>query len=336
MNEKYMEKFPVNFSSETKVMKNGKIIVPNGELPLLNIVKKWKPFDSLLIALPDSKYFLPILNIEKFRPHAHKVAINRSRIGMLTIFAGMIMSIILAYVFKKPKMWTLAESFFGIGIFLLIDHVTVTRNIFALTERENYFFFLKKHSATYMVLLVVFMSLIGLVQLFIGGGKEDPDYCLLLYGAVFENIKNGEYWRLFTGAFIHASPTHWISNLVMLGAAGSLVGCISRIEGFVAFLIGCVAGNFASWIFSPLTHADACQGVSAGIMAIMGYCVAQSWKRPNSFPILFSRTISYFIVLNLYLAFVNNPQVSNEAHIAGVLAGVAWGLFSSGRFLEKR
>ncbi|WP_444845691.1 rhomboid family intramembrane serine protease [Duganella caerulea] len=330
MDGKYTEVFPVNSSSEMKIIKNGKLINAEDESSLIEIVKKWKPFDSLLIAVSGNKHFLPILNIERFRSRAHKTAIDRSNVGLRIILLAMLISIAMAYIFNKPKMWILAETFFGLGIFLLIDHIIIIRNIFALNERENYIFFIRKFSLSYMIFWAAFMLIIGWVQVFIGYGQQDPDYCLLIYGAVFKSLNKGEYWRLITGAFIHGSIVHWFSNFVMLVAAAGIAGAISRINAFFAFLLGCVAGNLASWWCSPWTHADACQGASAGIMAIMGFCIIQCIKNPNSFPRLFSWTLSYFVVLNIYLSYVNNPQVSNEAHFAGVLAGVIWGVVVSG------
>ena len=60
-------------------------------------------------------------------------------------------------------------------------------------------------------------------------------------GAVFPPyiIEGGEYWRLFTATFMHFGFQHLLNNMVMLGAAGTILEKADSVKMGIHFFRFC-------------------------------------------------------------------------------------------------
>lgn len=80
-------------------------------------------------------------------------------------------------------------------------------------------------------------------------------------------IAHGEYWRLVTASFLHASLLHLTVNMVGLLILGQLVELFyGRLRLLAIYVLACVAGTAASYLFTP----DISLGASTGGMGLVG------------------------------------------------------------------
>lgn len=170
----------------------------------------------------------------------------------------------------------------------------------------------KKPIITYIlldinILVFIIMYLFGYRDSFIN------DYAV--YGPY---IRMGEYYRLLTGAFLHADILHIVFN----GYALYILG--SQIESFMGkakyLTIYLVSAVFAS-LFSISFSNYASIGASGAIFGLMGALLYFGYHYRVYLGNTLRSQIIPLIILNLFLGFVISG-IDNFAHIGGLIGGV--------------
>jgi len=159
------------------------------------------------------------------------------------------------------------------------------------------------------------LDTIGLRGALIGGAR-------LLDGASFElvGVAHGEWYRVFTGAFLHGGPVHLAFNMLALWQAGILLeGRLGRVRFATVYAVAILGGAFGALLLSPDNFTV---GASGGVFGLFGALFVAERKG------LFGRVGSSFgmlIVFNLVLTFAI-PGISIGGHIGGLAAGslLAW------------
>lgn len=128
-------------------------------------------------------------------------------------------------------------------------------------------------------------------------------------------VADGEWWRLVTSAFIHASPIHLLFNMVMLWWFGSaletLLGRARYIGVFLVSVLGGAAGALLVTQANELTV-----GASGAVFGILGAGVVLERRQI----MVFGGGALGVVVLNLMLTFLI-PGISIGGHIGGLAAG---------------
>jgi membrane associated rhomboid family serine protease len=142
-------------------------------------------------------------------------------------------------------------------------------------------------------------------------------------------VGDGEYWRLLTGIFLHASLIHIALNGYALWIIGSVVESeLGSLKYLVIFL---VTGLFASacvFMFSGIFEPTV--GASGAIFGLFGVFAAYNYRRRRiPFYAARLRTMAYLIVLNLVFTFTI-PGISRAGHIGGLVGGLIVGLAMEG------
>lgn len=135
-------------------------------------------------------------------------------------------------------------------------------------------------------------------------------------------IKRGEYFRLFTCMFMHASGNHLVGNMVMLLALGDNV---ERAVGWVKYLLiyigGGLMGSFVSYLyaaaFNPLIPSVGASGAIFAIIGALLWLVASNGGKLEEFT---TNKIVLLILYSLYSGFTSK-NVDNAAHIGGLFGG---------------
>ena len=136
----------------------------------------------------------------------------------------------------------------------------------------------------------------------------------------------GQYWRLFTSMFVHASIFHLLLNMYALIVFGPEV---SRIFGAWRFLLIYVlsglAGALSSIIWNPIQTSA---GASAALMGIVGamfaYVVSKGDKdraAKYAHPFVFFGIVCASICGGFFV-----PEIDNAAHIGGLFGGFVCGI----------
>jgi rhomboid protease GluP len=163
------------------------------------------------------------------------------------------------------------------------------------------------------------------------GGSETSAKELVDYGALVPSlVQHGEWWRLFTAIFLHASIAHILFNMTSLFAVGTLCERLYGSAKFLAIYLGSgLAGSLVSFGYAVLTGSDLYSphvGASGAIFGIAGALLTLRFQRSEVIPRRIRDQISGWLIalvgINLAISFVT-PYVDNSAHIGGLLGGIA-------------
>ncbi|MEJ8776531.1 rhomboid family intramembrane serine protease [Pseudogracilibacillus sp. ICA-222130] len=168
-------------------------------------------------------------------------------------------------------------------------------------------------------LTYIFLLLNLCVFLFIenNGGSMNQDV-LIKYGAKYnEAILEGEWWRLFTAAFIHIGFIHFFINMLALYYIGQFV---ERIYGsksfFIIYFLALFLGNMASFVFTDAISA----GASGGIFGLFGALLYFGTKYRELFIRTIGNQFMFLLIVNIILGIIV-PQIDIGAHIGGLIGG---------------
>ena len=126
-----------------------------------------------------------------------------------------------------------------------------------------------------------------------------------------------EYWRLVTGAFLHAGLLHIGFNMYLLWILGGLLEpAIGRVRFLGLYVVSLLGGSFGALLASP--HGLTV-GASGAVFGLMGASVVI--MRARGFDPMASG-IPALIVINLLFTFFF-PGISIGGHIGGLVAGTA-------------
>ncbi len=149
------------------------------------------------------------------------------------------------------------------------------------------------------------------------------DWAMAHLAATGADIQAGEPWRLLTYAVVHGGLLHLAFNAMALVWLGLPLERVLRGARFgtlyaVTALAGGIAGVWWHGPWSPLV------GGSGALFGMMGAIVALNMRAGRNILDALehagTRSLLSLIVLNLVLGWVM-PQVSNAAHIGGLVAG---------------
>ena len=165
-------------------------------------------------------------------------------------------------------------------------------------------------------------------------------------------IGGGQWWRLVTACFVHASILHIATNLWCLWNLGLFGEPLLGRWGLAwVYILTGVTGNLLSATISIVTRTDAIAvGASGAIFGIAGILIVLLSNRKLALPWdelkSLRRQVILFAVINLALGIApqfspsltasqwgrlhvnprNIPNIDNSAHIGGLLSGLALGV----------
>ena len=127
-------------------------------------------------------------------------------------------------------------------------------------------------------------------------------------------VAHGDWWRLFTSAFLHYGPFHLIMNMLALYWFGSLLEQRIGSGRFVLlYIVSGLAGSAGALIAAPTTPTV---GASGAIFGVLGAGLVLEMQRDH----VFGGSALGIIVINLVLTFAI-PNISIGGHIGGLIGG---------------
>jgi membrane associated rhomboid family serine protease len=162
------------------------------------------------------------------------------------------------------------------------------------------------------------------------GGSEISGSTLVKYGALVPTlVQDGEWWRLFTAIFLHASIPHILFNMTSLFAIGVLAERLYGSLKYLAIYLGSgLIGSLTSFGYAVVTGtnlSDPHVGASGAIFGIAGALLTIRFQRSEVIPQRVRTQISGWLIalvgINLAIAFVT-PYVDNSAHVGGLIGGI--------------
>jgi membrane associated rhomboid family serine protease len=164
-----------------------------------------------------------------------------------------------------------------------------------------------------LVGLNVLIYLITCVQ---GNGLNSPGGSLFdkwfLYGPF---VANGDWWRLITSAFLHASLLHIGFNMYFLWFVGAPVeAALGRGRFLLVYMISGLAGSAGALVLTPDKPTV---GASGALFGILGAALVLERQRNY----VLGGSALALIVINLILSFAL-ANISIGGHIGGLIGGV--------------
>jgi rhomboid protease GluP len=171
-----------------------------------------------------------------------------------------------------------------------------------------------------------------------GNGRSflDLDFTtLFLFGAKEPTriFSQGEWWRLVTAGFLHASVIHIMMNSWGLYDLGAQVEeAFGSGRYIVIYFVSSVVGFLASAMVSPSLSV----GASAGIFGLIGAMIAFGMQQSGTFggyvKTVYTRSAVYALVISFLF-----PFTDNAAHIGGLAGGFAMAyVAASARSMQAR
>jgi membrane associated rhomboid family serine protease len=164
--------------------------------------------------------------------------------------------------------------------------------------------------------LVAINVLIYLITAAQGGGLNSPGGTLFTKWILFgPAVANGDWWRLITSAFLHASLLHIAFNMYFLWFVGSAVEqALGRGRFLLIYFVSALAGSAGALVFTPRTPTV---GASGALFGLLG--AALILERQRNF--VLGGSALALIIINLVLSFTLS-NISVGGHIGGLIGGI--------------
>ena len=132
-------------------------------------------------------------------------------------------------------------------------------------------------------------------------------------------IVNGQYYRLITGAFLHADIFHLLFNCYALYIIGSQIeSFMGKTKYLIIYLGSAIFGSLFSITFSKFASV----GASGAIFGLMGAMLYFGYHYRVYLGNTLKSQIIPLIVINLLIGFLSGGSIDNFAHIGGLIGGI--------------
>lgn len=153
------------------------------------------------------------------------------------------------------------------------------------------------------------------------GSTPSPSTLLGMGGLDVRRTMSGEWFRLVSCTFLHASPGHLIGNAIAIAVGGFVVERMVGARWFlVLYAVGCMTSSVCSLAMSRGTFSVGASGASFALFGA-GMFVAQlappEMRRTMRFQIVFVLVSTVLVI---------DPTVDYGAHLGGLIGGGLVGL----------
>jgi membrane associated rhomboid family serine protease len=141
-------------------------------------------------------------------------------------------------------------------------------------------------------------------------------------GMVGVYVLAGQWWRIFTSAFLHADLMHIAFNMFALYQVGSFVEMIYGTPRMaIIYVLSIVGSGIGVLLFAPDVLTI---GASGAIFGLFGALAVAGSKLGEPGAAIMKQTTG-IIVINLIIGFLPGSNISYQAHIGGLLVGIVCG-----------
>ncbi len=150
-------------------------------------------------------------------------------------------------------------------------------------------------------------------------GNDVYQYIINTYCIHGPSIRAGQYYRLFTGIFLHGSIFHLLFNCYALYVLGSQIeSFFGKFKYIIIYLFSGLAGSLLSITLSGSVGAI---GASGAIFGLMGSLLYFGYHYRVYLGNVVKSQIIPLILLNLAVGFIS-PGIDNWGHIGGLIGGI--------------
>ena len=197
--------------------------------------------------------------------------------------------------------------------------IKLTEDINKKNEQNNTMandiFKMKKPYVTVSIIIV--NTILFLLMYIFGKGSEDVK-TLVNFGALYKPlVVKGDFYRLFTAAFLHNGIIHLLVNSYSLYVIGSqLESFLGKFKFLFVYIVSAMCGSLMSIVFSSTVSV----GASGAIFGLLGSILYFGYNYRVYLGNVLKTQIIPLIILNLGLGFFSSG-IDNAAHIGGLIGG---------------
>jgi len=164
--------------------------------------------------------------------------------------------------------------------------------------------------------LVVINVLVYFAELAKGGDINGTGNSIYEKGALYGPlVAQGDWWRLFTAAFLHYGPIHLALNMLALWWLGQPVeAALGRWRFLLLYVVAGLAGSAGALLLNPTSVTV---GASGAIFGILGALLVLEYQVTGS---LAGQAMT-LIVINVAFSFAV-AGISIGGHLGGLAAGI--------------
>ncbi|WP_045767233.1 rhomboid family intramembrane serine protease [Xanthomonas albilineans] len=303
----------------------------------MSLASKWLPANSMLIASPNSTKFLPPILIPELEHVAFKsVQGNYKRISVGLLVFGMLLCVV---AFQQVGSRTFHIGLLSVSLAgaLILDYCLGIGSKVGLVQRAMFFRWLNvdKRSRQGRLIWMGLILATGCLQLLMIEHLGSNDLVFQRIGAMYASIDSGEYWRFFSGPFLHYSLYHFIKNAVLLLFVGVLSSALLGHISLVVFFFGNIIAAYAQMNYGG-HFFDNYGGLSGGVYALFGLVIFSGFTARSLMPKGFCLFLANLAVLGVLEAELMSENAATTAHLAGFFFGLICGLILKLSVVFKR
>jgi membrane associated rhomboid family serine protease len=164
--------------------------------------------------------------------------------------------------------------------------------------------------ATYVLIAINVLMYLGQSQNITGSVYQD----FVLYGPF---VADGEWYRLLTAGFLHASFFHIAFNMYALYFLGRLLEpSLGHVRFLALYFASLLAGSFGAVLLDPQTPVV---GASTAIFGLLGAAILIGHNRGMD---VMASGLGPILLINLLITFFPGFNISIGGHVGGLIGGV--------------
>jgi membrane associated rhomboid family serine protease len=299
--------------------------------------EKWSLSDGRAIGISGSPIKLPALCISEFHDFAKKN--YKKQIRIIAIMLAVFLVLFALNIIRKGAVASTIGPTIIIALTLLdliIDQQIYLRKNENLIERARFIYWLisSKNIRRGFSLVLLLCASLFIAQSWLESIIGGRDALFGKFGFVYANVAQGEYWRILTGPWLHASFAHLANNAVMTAIVAPFLYYYSRTRAVAYFLCGALIGQVAQWLIFPV--GDVLVGISGGTFTLYGAALGICIRHQASLPQGVYLKVAYVGIVSIFAAYLLNPHSAGICHIFGFSIGLLGELFLPDLFLSDR
>ncbi|MBO1256634.1 rhomboid family intramembrane serine protease [Alteromonas sp. 5E99-2] len=296
-------------------------------------IRRWQPQQRLLINLNRFHRMVPPIYCSKYRKIIKNNLKYRYKVISVTSIIPVYLFLLLHFFFNYKFDYEAVGSalgFIGLCLAYFLTYKLGLSNTKLIKERSLFYYWLFNSVVPRKALLfcVLYGGGIAFLQLFFQQFLGTTDAVFELYGIMYEEVSNQDYWRFFTGPNLHYSLLHFFVNYLTLLMVGTLSISLTGYKSTFIFIIGNAVGAYCQFVFGGSVF-DNYGGISSGNFALFSWLLGYNCFYKNNLPQGFSYTIGIVGIIGLISGELLNSNSATVAHVTGILFGLAASFFYS-------